>query len=201
VRRLGPILGYLLAALSLLLSIAVAAMWVRSHYRNEKWCRWRFSKPTDETQLLSLVSERGKVEVTLLCTKFPPGVVVVQEGPQTTNLTAPGFSCSYPNGWWYFAGAVAPPPLRHSWEHLGVFVRFEKGLRWGVSPGVGSYTYWGAPYWLLFALTICGPALCGVRWWRSRLFGEGRCANCGYDLRESPERCPECGAAVDVGGT
>jgi hypothetical protein len=53
------------------------------------------------------------------------------------------------------------------------------------------------PYWALL-LVLTGPMLLAIRFeYRTRVRGrrlrEGLCTNCGYDLRASPERCPECG--------
>jgi predicted amidophosphoribosyltransferase len=52
---------------------------------------------------------------------------------------------------------------------------------------------------LLFALL---PLVAGVRLARrrrrARRLAAGCCIACGYDLRASPERCPECGRAADA---
>ena len=54
------------------------------------------------------------------------------------------------------------------------------------------------PYWALIVASLISPVL----WFRSRgkqmraLRLAKSCIHCGYDLRATPERCPECGHAV-----
>jgi hypothetical protein len=51
--------------------------------------------------------------------------------------------------------------------------------------------------WIIVLLTAILGSVVGVREWHSRRregwILQGRCAACGYDLRATPERCPECG--------
>jgi hypothetical protein len=50
------------------------------------------------------------------------------------------------------------------------------------------------PYWFFVLLAAVPPVCHVVRRIRARRrIAHGRCAMCGYDLRATPERCPECG--------
>ena len=50
------------------------------------------------------------------------------------------------------------------------------------------------PYCFLTALFGTLPVWTAGRWLRSRVrHRPGYCENCGYDLRATPDRCPECG--------
>ena len=54
-----------------------------------------------------------------------------------------------------------------------------------------------APNWFLMLLFLPLPAAWARKYWlASRKEQEGCCAVCGYDLRASKDRCPECGTPI-----
>jgi hypothetical protein len=61
---------------------------------------------------------------------------------------------------------------------------------------VFEFSLLAVPLWPLVVLALALPA---VRIWlgrrERRRARQGRCRECGYDLRGSPGRCPECGHA------
>ena len=85
----------------------------------------------------------------------------------------------------------------YPWGWLG----FELGGNRAAKPftiSSGSVTVtehrWAIPFWPLILLLLFP----GARWlWQNRQSQRwlmaGRCTGCGYDLRATPEQCPECG--------
>jgi hypothetical protein len=72
----------------------------------------------------------------------------------------------------------------------------------GRTTALGEWTrVIGVPHWpvaLVLALPTTWTALAlRRRWIGRRRRRAGLCPRCGYDLRETPERCPECGLERD----
>ena len=61
----------------------------------------------------------------------------------------------------------------------------------GPVPNYGYFHFYivGMPHWFVALLLLLLP----LKWTLRRRLISGACANCGYDLRATPERCPECG--------
>jgi len=95
---------------------------------------------------------------------------------------------------------------RGPWYALGFAYRRDTiqfiPLHTGSHDNIRAAPYWmvRVPYWFLLVLFAVFPAT-RARAARRALVArrrreQGLCVRCGYDVRASPERCPECGAAV-----
>ena len=173
VRRLLRILLNAATILSPLLALAIAALWVRSNWRADQLSVATAGGPDAGHYFLFLTSGRGGAGVT---------AGVHPAGP-TAPLRAGGWTRRSEGGPrnTYAAGRTA-----NRWG-------FAHRSRRDASARFHAITF---PLWLptsLFAALPLTRFALLIR--RRRRSGEGRCASCGYDLRATPDRCPECGSA------
>jgi hypothetical protein len=99
----------------------------------------------------------------------------------------------------YFSDRVIPTGWQFSSESGSELPRW--GNHWfrvSQESGAGASTlYIQVPHWALVRVTAILP---GRAFWlflrRRYRLGRGQCSSCGYDLRASQNRCPECGMPI-----
>lgn len=176
--------------LSLLACIVAVAMGVRSYWVNEHVARLDVERGTGLNAWRKVISHRGVI-------------AWATEGPRMRVFHDPGFT---PGVWMYHASPAGERTLADGLLGKGntlqqwgfIYHRWPQTELWnsGVAPFVADEVF-GLPYWAVAAVFGAGPL-----WRFRRQFGYGRlrdrsrenlCRVCGYDLRATPERCPECG--------
>lgn len=197
------------AAWLLLMFLATAA-WLHSYHRPGGVCWLR------GTDGYVLVADRGELclETRWYDAKYatPQGVSFPAHRIRT-RLQDAAWGGSY-SGWqdiWEWSFRDATPP-RMWWERAGFgrtwwLVRQERGSHGSSFSPEDVYSCMGYFFplwsvWALLALPLPWAAWSFSRCVeRARRIRRGCCGACGYDLRASPERCPECGTTVAAGST
>jgi hypothetical protein len=200
---------------SLILFAAACITWVGSYTRGREVQVSRIDWPSDDACVYRYLSVRVVLGHWLITWGHSDYDLTV---PEVTTfhhaMDVPTFRQQYAPGvrWHYntYAVRLGPqPPIIVGGNTITQNLRLENyflliPMRYGFgSRNDPARTYQGrtdvaqsviAPAWLTGAVL----ALLRIRWVaryarRSRRVRTGCCATCGYDLRASPERCPECG--------
>jgi hypothetical protein len=159
----------LLAGVSLVLCVAMVVMWVRSY--------WRSDQVQTTNLLYDLDTSPGRVWITKSSRPYWSGIPYLSRRAEARfgsrfhgiiiNSNMNGTRTFAAGGFVYFTYVqpYPPPPCR--------------------------FTEIGIPFWFI-SLVAAAPL---TIWLRFRLTRKqyGFCAACGYDLRATPNRCPECG--------
>jgi hypothetical protein len=85
--------------------------------------------------------------------------------------------------------------LKHFWQRRGFNYSSDGPMS---RDGRMGHHVAAVPLWFMVQTTAVLPALWIAQFRRRRILlrraAEGWCLACGYDLRATPDRCPECGA-------
>jgi hypothetical protein len=182
-------------------------MWVRSFYVPDHWDRmgWNF---------YDLCSARGVIQLQCFSCTTAPGKRVAwkQNDPrrvewarflQDTSGEVYDFVPSEPFRAKAFDTADHQVILFTTWDSRYLSFQDSKyWLRWIVDfRGFDTADHVDriylrqlvVPYWVLAVGVLLTPGIWLRRRLRRQRLSENQCRTCGYDLRATPQRCPECG--------
>ncbi len=178
----------LLSALSLSLFATTVALWARSYFAGDEVGHAWLNGRTCTVRELLVNSSRGEISVQL---------IRIDETP--SEFASHQARIGNARSLWRTGAAAAWDLGAGNWNKLGF------GCRRSVGPATDGKTTWGREVELTYAFPAWLPALlfaalpaCWIvlRIRAARRFGTGQCKACGYDLRATPGRCPECGKVV-----
>lgn len=183
----------ILSALSLLLFVATGVGWVRSYITADLLQYYRTVSVNglmDDQESYQFSSGNGGWSVEWGMTRFvyssPQEAAQIRQ--QSGYVYDGRFQLSWMKAARWYGGPIYRP--QSAWHLLGFEYRCS-----GARPNavVEVTMPWAVPLMVVGAY----PGWRAWRAWRTRRrFAAGRCQSCGYDLRASKERCPECGAAI-----
>jgi hypothetical protein len=164
----------LLAIVSLLLCVATVGLWIESEFTTD------FLYRANANSQLSMSWGAGELSLAFIHLQLP-------EGPKT-----PEWRFNHigrPRSWGSQALRDVGSPQR-TWDRLG-FHFLSKTQAWSWR---GRMTLLTVPFWFLTSISAFLPlAHVATTLRRSHRRRHLLCVECGYDLRATPDRCPECG--------
>ncbi len=179
-RRVRRYILNALTVLSLLLCVATAALWVRSYRVLDSYQSFR---PADG-RLIALALLRGGLQIAH-GDGFPRDHPLANAGWESIEMG--DFMLGPPDKNWQllFGGVTSIDQRLLGFRYLSGYLL--AGRFWSIQ----------IPLWSICTLLLLSPMLrmrSSCQKWQRR---EHRlCLRCGYDLRATPDRCPECGTPV-----
>jgi hypothetical protein len=203
-KRLRRWLFNLAAFVSLGMSAAILGAWLLS-YSGGQWLRVVRPTSANSVEFLYAISCRGQIQVrshrSSLFMSAPPSrpVSVQQEYRRELGWEGGRIDRSTPTGTnWGGYTELRPSFYGFGWDHESYAPdRTSVLINHHVQNRIDGHTFVSIPHWFALLLATLLPIFRVAVLRRSRpRIRNGLCPVCGYDLRATPDRCPECGTVT-----